>query len=201
MAPPKEFNAKIIRYGRLVVESSPDGAIREAWFHTRSFIYISLVIFFMVNIIIYWLLGKWLSSINILIKGIEEFGRGNLKTRLPQFHIPDFKSIADNFNIMGQSLDNFLSENKRLALISQQTADAIMILDSEQKINFWNNSAELMFGYKKKEIIGKSVEIIVPKNKISELKSNFNFTHKNKKIQNLETRRLTKSKTVIDVSI
>ena len=83
----------------------------------------------MINTLIYWLLGKWLSSINILIKGIEEFGQGKLKTRLPFFKISDFQSIADNFNKMGQSLDNFLSENKRLALISQQTADAIMILD------------------------------------------------------------------------
>ena len=201
MTPPKELNAKIIRYGRLIVESSPEGAIREAWFHTRSFIYISLIVFLMINTLIYWLLGKWLSSINILIKGIEEFGQGKLKTRLPFFKISDFQSIADNFNKMGQSLDNFLSENKRLALISQQTADAIMILDSDQKINFWNNSAELMFGYKKKEVIGKTVEIIVPKNKILELKSNISFTHKNKKIQNLETRRLTKSKSVIDVSV
>jgi PAS domain S-box-containing protein len=76
-----------------------------------------------------------------------------------------------------------------------------MILDSDRKINFWNHSAENMFGFRKKEVLGKSVELIVPKNKLGELKSNLSYTHKNKKIQNLETRRLTKSKKMIDVSI
>jgi len=153
------------------------------------------------NIFIYMLLGRWLSSINPLLKGIEDFGQGNLKTRLPKFDVPDFQKIATNFNKMGQSLEKFLNENKILALISQQTADAIMILDADQKINFWNHSAENMFGYKKKEVLGKSVQLIVPKNKLGELKSNLSHTHKNKKIQNLDTRRVTKSKKIIDVSI
>jgi PAS domain S-box-containing protein len=201
MTPPQEINAKIIKYGRLIVQSDPDGAIREAWYHTRSFIYISLIVFLLVNIFIYMLLGRWLSSINPLLKGIEDFGRGNLKTRLPKFDVPDFQRIATNFNKMGQSLEKFLNENKKLALISQQTADAIMILDSDRKINFWNHSAENMFGFRKKEVLGKSVELIVPKNKLGELKSNLSYTHKNKKIQNLETRRITKSKKMIDVSI
>tara|TARA_B100000035_G_scaffold315331_1_gene335302 strand:- start:22341 stop:23540 length:1200 start_codon:yes stop_codon:yes gene_type:complete len=147
------------------------------------------------------LLGRWLSSINPLLKGIEDFGQGNLKTRLPKFDVPDFQKIATNFNKMGQSLEKFLNENKILALISQQTADAIMILDADQKINFWNHSAEIMFGFKKKEVLGKSVKLIVPKNKLGELKSNLSYTHKNKKIQNLDTRRITKSKKIIDVSI
>ena len=97
------------------------------------------------------LLGRWLSSIEPLLKGIEDFGQGNLKTRLPKFDVPDFQKIAINFNKMGQSLEKFLNENKTLALISQQTADAIMILDADQKINFWNHSAENMFGFKKKK--------------------------------------------------
>jgi len=58
-----------------------------------------------------------------------------------------------------------------------------------------------MFGFKKKEVLGKSVKLIVPKNKLGELKSNLSYTHKNKKIQNLDTRRVTKSKKIIDVSI
>ena len=201
MTPPQELNAKIIRYGRLIVESAPEGAIREAWYHTRSFMYISLIVFILMNIFIYMLLGRWLSSINPLLKGIEDFGQGNLKTRLPKFDVPDFQKIATNFNKMGQSLEKFLNENKTLALISQQTADAIMILDADQKINFWNHSAENMFGFKKKEVLGKSVKLIVPKNKLGELKSNLSYTHKNKKIQNLDTRRVTKSKKIIDVSI
>ena len=201
MAPPKEINSRMIRYGRLIIQSSPSGSIREAWYHTSNFLLISLFIFVIINLIIYWLMGRWFASISILIHGIENFGKGKFKTRLPNFSISDFQLIAKNFNKMGGSIENFTSENRRLALISQQIADAVMILDADQKITFWNKSAEVLFGYKQSEIIGKSVEIIVPKQRLNELKSNLNYTHRNKKIQNLETRRITKNKKTVDVSL
>ena len=49
----------------------------------------------------------------------------------------------------GSVLEKFLNENKTLALISQQTADAIMILDQIKKLIF-ESFCENMFGLKKK---------------------------------------------------
>jgi two-component system sensor histidine kinase UhpB len=48
-------------------------------------------------------------------------------------------------------------------LIAEQTADAVMIHDEKLKITFWNKSAERIFKYKKKDILGKSAKIIVPR--------------------------------------
>tara|TARA_B100000768_G_scaffold76390_1_gene72865 strand:- start:1222 stop:2175 length:954 start_codon:yes stop_codon:yes gene_type:complete len=58
-----------------------------------------------------------------------------------------------------------------------------------------------MFGYKKVEILGKSAMLIIPKNRSSELKENFNAVSKNKVIKNFETQRLAKNGQLIDVSI
>ena len=55
--------------------------------------------------------------------------------------------------MMGDSLENQILENERLAMIAEQTADAVMIHDETLKITFWNKSAERIFKYKKKEII------------------------------------------------
>ena len=202
MLPKMETNSKVIRYGRLIVQANPSGAIREAWvFASRVFI-ASFAFLIFINILVYWLIGRWFREIPSMLSAIEQLGRGNFNVVFPQSKITDFEVINKNFNRMKVSLAKFVNENKKLALVSQQTADAIMILDSEAKIIFWNNSAKKMFGYTNKEILGKSAKVLVPKKHIQELESNLDFTHrKNKKIFNIDTQRVTKNKKLINVSI
>ena len=201
LAPPMETKSRFINYGRLVVQTNPTGAIKEAWAETSHLLMTVLLFFIALNIILYLMLGKWLRPINPMLNAIEKMGKGNFSVRLPKFSVPEFKLIADNFNKMGLSLESFIKENNRLALIAEQTADAVIIHDSDLNVSFWNSSAEKMFGYKKVEILGKSAMLIIPKNRSSELKENFNAVSKNKVIKNFETQRLAKNGQLIDVSI
>ena len=201
LAPPMETKSRLINYGRLVVQTNPTGAIKEAWAETSHLLITVLLFFIALNIILYLTLGKWLRPINPMLNAIEKMGKGNFSVRLPKFSVPEFKLIADNFNAMGLSLESFIKENNRLALIAEQTADAVIIHDSSLNVSFWNSSAEKMFGYKKVEILGKSAMLIIPKNRSNELKENFNAISKNKIIKNFETQRLAKNGMLIDVSI
>ena len=201
LAPPMETKSRLINYGRLVVQTNPTGAIKEAWAETSHLLMTVLLFFIALNIFLYLMLGKWLRPINPMLNAIEKMGKGNFSVRLPKFSVPEFKLIADNFNKMGLSLESFIKENNRLALIAEQTADAVIIHDSDLNVSFWNSSAEKMFGYKKVEILGKSAMLIIPKNRSSELKENFNAISKNKVIKNFETQRLAKNGQLIDVSI
>ena len=201
LAPPMETKSRLINYGRLVVQTNPTGAIKEAWAETSHLLMTVLLFFIALNIFLYLMLGKWLRPINPMLNAIEKMGKGNFSVRLPKFSVPEFKLIADNFNKMGLSLESFIKENNRLALIAEQTADAVIIHDSDLNVSFWNSSAEKMFGYKKVEILGKSAMLIIPKNRSSELKENFNAVSKNKVIKNFETQRLAKNGQLIDVSI
>jgi PAS domain S-box-containing protein len=196
-----ETKSRFINYGRLVVQTNPTGAIKEAWAETSRLLITVLLFFIALNITLYLTLGKWLRPINPMLNAIEKMGKGNFSVRLPKFSVPEFKLIADNFNKMGLSLESFINENNRLALIAEQTADAIIMHDSNLNVSFWNSSAEKMFGYKKAEILGKSAMLIIPKNRSSELKENFNVVSKNKIIKNFETQRLAKNGKLIDVSI
>jgi PAS domain S-box-containing protein len=55
------------------------------------------------------------------------------------------------------------SEEKFRA-ISTSARDAIILMDDEVRISYWNPAAERTFGYAEKEIIGKSVfETVIPK--------------------------------------
>ncbi len=53
------------------------------------------------------------------------------------------------------------SENK-LRAITQTTTDAIILLDDEKKISYWNRAAEQMFGFDHSEALESDIEIIIP---------------------------------------
>ena len=68
-------------------------------------------------------------------------------------------------------------------------------------ISFWNKSAERIFGYKKKEVLGKEANLIVPKSLKKELDKNLILMKKNKFIHDFKTKRVAKNGKLIDVSI
>ena len=86
-------------------------------------------------------------------------------------------------------------------MIAQQTADAIIIHDLQSKISFWNASAEKIFGYSSKEILGKSAYVLTSKANENELRKNFESAHRGKNIHNIETQRVKKNGEVVDVAI
>ena len=54
------------------------------------------------------------------------------------------------------------SETK-LRAITESALDAVVMIDSEGKVNYWNPAAERVFGYSSEEIIGSSVhEVLAP---------------------------------------
>ena len=201
LAPQKMVGARDIRSGRLIVSSNPSGAIREAWVSIKSIFFTAMLFFVFINFIAYKALGGWLRPIKPMIKAIEKMGNGDLGSRIPNFNVPEFSAIANNFNMMGDSLENQILENERLAMIAEQTADAVMIHDEKLKITFWNKSAERIFKYKKKEILGKSAEIIVPEFLLEEFNKNLKKLKSKNVIQNFETKRRSKVGKLVDVSI
>jgi two-component system NtrC family sensor kinase len=57
-----------------------------------------------------------------------------------------------------------ISENTFRA-ISLTAVDAVLLMDQEGKISFWNKAAEKIFGYKAKEALGKDLHLfLAPKN-------------------------------------
>jgi two-component system, NarL family, sensor histidine kinase UhpB len=201
LAPKKMIGTRDIRSGRLIVSSNPSGAIREAWVQIKSIFFTSMLLFVFINFIAYKALGGWLRPIKPMIKAIEKMGKGDLGSRIPNFNVPEFSAIANNFNMMGDSLENQILENERLAMIAEQTADAVMIHDEKLKITFWNKSAERIFKYKKKEIIGKSAKTIVPEFLLEEFNKNLKKLKSKNFIQNYESKRRSKSGKLVDVSI
>lgn len=199
--PAPEVVSRRIRFGMLVVASDAAGAIRESWASFKNLLWVEFVFFVLLNALIYWMLGRWLKPANDILNAISEVEHGNLDVRLPRFRVPEFSRIAQNFNRMGESLRDRTEENRRLALIVRQTADAIMIHDLNGNISFWNPAAQRMFGYATEDILGHSANLLVPPGHESEIERNMAAIVANRQVDLYDTQRVTREGRLLDVSL
>jgi PAS domain S-box-containing protein len=88
-----------------------------------------------------------------------------------------------------------------LASIIENSDDAIFGKTLEGIVTSWNKGAEKIYGYEAKEVIGRSAEILVPEDKLEELKKMGQDLIQGKKILPLETYRKTKDAQMIYVSV
>ena len=61
-------------------------------------------------------------------------------------------------------MENGLSHERLCRVIVGESSDAIMFSDREGLIRLWNRGAEHMFGYGAAEVLGQSLDLIIPEN-------------------------------------
>src|SRR5215469_12476697 len=89
----------------------------------------------------------------------------------------------------------------RLASIVEFSDDAILSKDLDGTIRTWNPAAERLFGYREDEIVGRSIDLIIPPDRDHEEKMILTRIRRGEKVDHYETLRRTKDGRVIDVSI
>ena len=85
--------------------------------------------------------------------------RNKLNEELQQSHEKLNESLEETMNAMAQLKES----NEKFIAISVSAQDAIIMMDDEGNISFWNEAAERTFGYSRKEAVGSRVsELIIP---------------------------------------
>ena len=79
--------------------------------------------------------------------------------------------------------------------------DAVVTKTLDGIITAWNPAAERMFGYPAQEVLGQSIEIIVPDDHRAELRSILGKVARGERIHHFETVRITRDGRRIDVSL
>jgi PAS domain S-box-containing protein len=90
---------------------------------------------------------------------------------------------------------------ERLAAIVEHSDDAIIGKDLNGIITSWNAAAERLYGFTAQEAVGQPISIIVPSHRQAELKSIMARLVRDERIEHLETVRMKRDGTRVEVSL
>jgi PAS domain S-box-containing protein len=107
--------------------------------------------------------------------------------------------------VLAMTLD--ITERKRaenamrwLASIVESTNDAIFSTDLELKIEQWNHGAEMLFGYRPEEIIGRPIEVLIPTRHLSTAHTFAKLALAGEHLEPFDAKAVTKSGTQVAIS-
>jgi PAS domain S-box-containing protein len=89
----------------------------------------------------------------------------------------------------------------RLAAIVDSSDDAIVSKDLTGIVTTWNRAAERMFGYTADEIVGQSITMIIPPERLPEEEYVLSRIRKAMPVEHFETVRVRKDGSLIDISL
>ena len=89
----------------------------------------------------------------------------------------------------------------KLAAIVESSDDAIISKDLNGIITTWNTGAERIFGYVAREVIGQSVTILVPPDRVDEVRGILERIRRGERVHHFETVRRRKDGTLLDISL
>jgi len=187
--------------GVIVVTPDPSRSIVEAWEDLVGFAWLALAFLVLTNVAVFWLLDRSLRPLPKIRDGLAQMAQGRFDVRLPAFRPAELASISDGFNRMAQALEESLAQNQRLALVAQQSSDAIIIRDLEGHISFCNAAAERLLGFERDELVGSAALRIVPAGRRDELADTLDLIKRREHVELLETQRLRKDGRLVDVAL
>ncbi|MCD1295225.1 hypothetical protein CUJ83_09465 [Methanocella sp. CWC-04] len=138
----------------------------------------------------------------------QEFVTKNGEKRFLNFRIIPLKDIHDGTTIGVMLIMYDVTKEKRdeearmmLSTIVEFSHDAIIGENLDGMILSWNSGAEKLFGYSKEEILGRSLTILLPPNRIDEVPKVHEKIKHGELVDNFETERMTKDGNIIKVSL
>lgn len=110
---------------------------------------------------------------------------------------------SGTYNTLVDVSDKIFIESKQaiLSAIVESSDDAIISKNLQGIIVSWNAGAERIFGYTEKEIVGKSITVLIPTARLKEEEEILRRIRSGKKVDHFETMRLSKSGKEIPISI
>ncbi len=119
--------------GKLRILPEPSRSVLDAWDDLLRLFWLSLALFVLVNLIVFWFAGRALNPVKDILKGLRKMEMGEFHARLPKFKLREMSAISDTFNRMAQAIEESftvkiqaektaleLKENRELTQIIQR---------------------------------------------------------------------------------
>jgi len=107
-------------------------------------------------------------------------------------------------HISEEGMNDFIATEEgygHFAAIVQSSDDAIISKTLDGFVTSWNKSAERIFGYTAREMIGAHITKIVPPDRLDEVTTILERLKKGERIEHFETKRITKDGRLLDLSL
>ncbi|CAG1021718.1 partial Sensor protein FixL, partial [Patescibacteria group bacterium] len=124
---------------------------------------LSLLFAFYIFICIYYTI---VHNVKTLARSAKQFANGDFKERAELISDDELSQIVNSFNEMADSfgivLEKQQDSEQRLQAIINSALDAVIQMNQQGLITGWNKQAEVIFGWRKEEILGLELTTIIP---------------------------------------
>jgi len=112
-----------------------------------------------------------------------------------------FIAICHDLSALKNLESEIQQKDQFFGAILKNSGDAILTLDSDGRITSWNKGAEAIFGYSEVEMLGQSLDVVLPiqLKEQRELEKITELTRTQGHLRSYQTQRLTKDGRLIDV--
>ena len=152
-----------LNFLNLTIFITPESSrsVLDSWDELKLLVKVFFIFYLILTISLFWLLGKWLRPIKIITETMTKVNEKGFDIKLPDFVIPDFQKISTGFNTMTNQLESLVKDQEVLGLIAHQSSEAIIMIDNDKNITFWNHSAEKLFSVKKDDAIQSKITDLI----------------------------------------
>lgn len=136
------------------------------------------------------MLGRQLSKLNKVIE--------DTKADFKIYH-EKYEKLLEEFHSLSGTLSSAEESTRKLAVIVEDSNDAILLIGYDGRILQWNHGAEKIYGYSAKEMIGRNFFDIIPEDTKEESEAGFQRLMRGEVVPYAETKRVTKDGRILDV--
>ncbi len=126
VAPPQADRLIHFPDATLVVSTNSTRAILDGWDNLRDILVAQLVLFVLADILIFWLVGRWLLPLERVERGLREIEQGDHQVRLPPLPGKEAGQMGRAFNRMAQAVEDNIQ-------VRQASAEAQARLDAQRE--------------------------------------------------------------------
>ncbi len=99
------------------------------------------------------------TNLNVAIDAANKIAEGDYSVNLSNASKDE---TGDMLSALGSMRDKVKESQEIIVQILEQSINAVVSIDDNNNITFFNAAAEALWGYKREEVIGKNVKILVP---------------------------------------